>query len=49
MSFVELALHAHYFLLGLPDGDDYASGLDASYVYDHPLTTMPAADLTLYA
>ncbi len=25
-------------------GDDFASGLDASYVYDHPLTTMPAAD-----
>lgn len=40
----EVALFAHYFRLGLPDGDEYSSGLDASYVYDHPLTTMPAAD-----
>ncbi len=40
----EVALFAHYFRLDLPEGDAYASGLDASYVYDHPLTTMPAAD-----
>ena len=40
----EVALFAHYFRLNLPAGDDFASGVDASYVYDHPLTTMPAAD-----
>jgi len=43
-SIAEVALHAHYFRLSLPDGDDFASGLDSTYVYDHPLTTMPAAD-----
>jgi CO/xanthine dehydrogenase Mo-binding subunit len=40
----EVALFAHYFRLNLPQGDDFASGVDANYVYDHPLTTMPAAD-----
>ena len=34
----------HYFRLNLPPGDDFASGVDATYVYDHPLTTTPAAD-----
>lgn len=43
-SIGEVALFAHYFRLNLPDGDDFASGIDAAYVYDHPLTTMPAAD-----
>ena len=43
-SIGEVALFAHYFRLNLPAGDAFASGLDASYVYDHPLTTMPAAD-----
>ncbi len=43
-AFGEVALHAHYFRLDLPDGDDWSSGLDAAYVYDHPLTTMPAKD-----
>ena len=43
-SIGEVALFAHYFRLNLPAGDDFASGVDASYVYDHPLTTMPAAD-----
>jgi CO/xanthine dehydrogenase Mo-binding subunit len=40
----EIAIFSHMFRLSLPDGDEYASGLDAGYVYDHPLTTMPAAD-----
>jgi CO/xanthine dehydrogenase Mo-binding subunit len=43
-SIGDVSLFAHYFRLNLPDGDDYASGLDAAYVYDHPLTTMPAKD-----
>ncbi|MGB8434873.1 MAG: molybdopterin cofactor-binding domain-containing protein, partial [Burkholderiales bacterium] len=43
-SIAEVALFAHYFRLNLPEGDDFASGIDAAYVYDHPLTTMPAAD-----
>lgn len=43
-SIAEVAMHSHYFRLDLPDGDEYSSGLEASYVYDHPLTTMPAKD-----
>jgi hypothetical protein len=30
--------------INLPAGDDFASGIGANYVYDHPFTTMPAAD-----
>lgn len=40
----EIAMAAHYFRLSFPPGDDFSSGLNASYVYDHPLTTMPAQD-----
>lgn len=43
-SIGDVALYAHYFRLNLPPGQDFASGLDANYVYDHPLTTMPAKD-----
>jgi CO/xanthine dehydrogenase Mo-binding subunit len=43
-SIGDVSLYAHYFRLNLPEGDDFASGLDANYVYDHPLTTMPAKD-----
>ena len=43
-AIAEIAIFSHMFRLSLPDGDDYSSGLEASYVYDHPLTTMPAAD-----
>ncbi len=43
-SIGDVSLYAHYFRLNLPEGDDYASGLDPNYVYDHPLTTMPAKD-----
>ncbi len=43
-SIGDVSLYAHYFRLNLPDGDEFASGLDANYVYDHPLTTMPAKD-----
>jgi CO/xanthine dehydrogenase Mo-binding subunit len=43
-SIADVALFAHMFRLNLPDGDEWSSGLDAGYVYDHPLTTMPAAD-----
>ncbi len=43
-TIAEVAMHAHYFRLDMPDGDDWTSGLEASYVYDHPLTTMPAKD-----
>ena len=37
-------LTAHYFRLDMPDDMDLTSGLDASYVYDHPVTTLPAED-----
>jgi CO/xanthine dehydrogenase Mo-binding subunit len=43
-SIGDVALFSHYFRLNLPEGDDFASGIDANYVYDHPLTTMPAED-----
>ncbi len=43
-SIGDVSLFSHYFRLNLPEGDEYSSGLDASYVYDHPLTTMPAQD-----
>jgi CO/xanthine dehydrogenase Mo-binding subunit len=42
MSIADIAMQAHFFRLSLPD--DFNSGLDANYVYDHPYTTMPAAD-----
>jgi CO/xanthine dehydrogenase Mo-binding subunit len=43
-SIAEIALHAHYFRLSMPDEADLTSGLDATAVYDHPLTTLPSAD-----
>ena len=44
LSIAELANTAHYFRLDLPEDMDLTSGLDASYVYDHPVTTLPAED-----
>jgi len=43
-TFAEVALHAHYFRLSMPDDPSLSSGLDAAHVYDHPATTLPAAD-----
>ena len=43
-TIAEVALHAHYFRLSMPDEPDLTSGLDASAVYDHPLTTLPSDD-----
>lgn len=44
-SIAEIALHAHYFRLSMPKDDpDLNSGIDATHVYDHPLTTMPNED-----
>jgi CO/xanthine dehydrogenase Mo-binding subunit len=39
----EVALHAHFFRLSLPDDPSLTSGLDAAHVYDHPVTTLPAS------
>ena len=44
MSIPEVANLAHNFRLSLPDDEEMTSGLDASYVYDHPVTTEPPAD-----
>jgi CO/xanthine dehydrogenase Mo-binding subunit len=44
LTIAELANTAHYFRLDLPADMDLTSGLDASYVYDHPVTTLPAKD-----
>jgi CO/xanthine dehydrogenase Mo-binding subunit len=43
-TFAEVALHAHYFRLSMPDDPSLTSGLDAAHVYDHPVTTLPADD-----
>lgn len=45
-TIAEIALHAHYFRLSMPDDVELTSGLDASCTYDHPLTTLPNADRT---
>ncbi len=45
-TIAEVALHAHYFRLSMPEDDDLTSGIDASYVYDHPVTTLPSEDRT---
>ena len=42
-TFAEVALHAHYFRLSMPDDPSLTSGLDTAHVYDHPATTLPAA------
>jgi CO/xanthine dehydrogenase Mo-binding subunit len=38
----QIALKAYMFRLDLPE--DIESGLEASYTYDHPYTTLPSAD-----
>jgi CO/xanthine dehydrogenase Mo-binding subunit len=43
-TLAEVALHAHYFRLSMPDDPTLTSGLDAAQVYDHPVTTPPSAD-----
>lgn len=43
-SIAEIATASHYFRLNFPDEPGYESGLETTAVYDHPLTTMPAAD-----
>ena len=43
MTIPEVANLAHNFRLSLPDDSEMTSGLDASYVYDHPVTTEPPA------
>lgn len=43
-TIAELAMMSHYFRLSFPDDPDFTSGLETTAVYDHPLTTMPAAD-----
>jgi CO/xanthine dehydrogenase Mo-binding subunit len=44
MTITEIAYQAHNFRLSLPDDPELTSGLDESYVYDHPATTEPPAD-----
>ena len=43
-TIAEVAIMSHFFRLSFPDTPDFASGLDTTAVYDHPLTTLPAAD-----
>ena len=44
MTIAELSDKAHYYRLSMPEDLDLTSGLDATYVYDHPVTTLPAED-----
>ena len=43
-TIAEVAMHAHFFRLSMPDDPDLTSGINAAYTYDHPLTTLPSAD-----
>jgi CO/xanthine dehydrogenase Mo-binding subunit len=43
-SLADIAMHAHFFRLSMPDDPTLTSGLDAAYTYDHPLTTLPSDD-----
>jgi CO/xanthine dehydrogenase Mo-binding subunit len=43
-TIAEIAMASHYFRLNFPVDPAYASGLETTAVYDHPLTTMPASD-----
>ena len=43
-TFAEVALHARYFRLSMPDDPILTSGLDAAHVDDHRVTTLPADD-----
>jgi CO/xanthine dehydrogenase Mo-binding subunit len=44
LTFPEIALRSYLYATELPEG--YQSGLEASHVYDHPLTTPPNKDRT---
>jgi CO/xanthine dehydrogenase Mo-binding subunit len=44
ISLADVAMQAHFFRLSFPDKPEYDTGLDASYTYDHPLTTLPSGD-----
>lgn len=46
MSIADIAMQAHFFRLSFPDEPEYDTGLDATYTYDHPLTTQPSDDRT---
>jgi CO/xanthine dehydrogenase Mo-binding subunit len=43
-TIAEVAMHAHFFRLSMPDDPTLTSGIDAAYTYDHPLTTLPSND-----
>ncbi len=43
-TIADVAMHAHFFRLSMPDDPTLTSGLDAAYTYDHPLTTLPSDD-----
>jgi CO/xanthine dehydrogenase Mo-binding subunit len=43
-TIAEIAMHAHFFRLSMPDDPTLTSGMDAAYTYDHPLTTLPSDD-----
>ena len=43
-TFAEIALTSSFFRLSFPDGEEYDSGLEATAVYDHPISTDPHPD-----
>ena len=44
VSLADISDKAHFYRLSLPDDPELTSGLGASYVYDHPITTLPPDD-----
>jgi len=44
LSLAEISDKAHFYRLSLPDDPELTSGLDATYVYDQPITTLPPED-----
>ena len=44
LSLAEISEKSHFYRLSLPDDPELTSGLDATYVYDHPITTLPPED-----
>jgi len=44
VSIAEVALQANFFRMSFPEGEEFDSGLEATAVYDHPLSTPPHPD-----
>ena len=41
VTIADIAIQANFFRLNFPDTPDFDSGLETTYVYDHPISTLP--------